>query len=176
MTSAGDIALLSVTQTDGYFNSAAPHRCGVPLRVLEGPVEPELLGAIGTPEVLVAVLRARATTDGRRPVASSCGQIRALSCGRTRRLLGRQSCDRPDQLGCSSTNGNSSLLFRGRKGRPASPQGRRPKRRDHRDRVPTRPRPHRRRSVDSAGDGISTAEFHGRISPRWVSCDSDLRR
>jgi len=42
-------------------------RSRVPLRVLEGPVEPALLGAVGAPDVIAAVLGARSTPVGRRP-------------------------------------------------------------------------------------------------------------
>jgi len=43
-------------------------RSGVPLRVLPGPVERALLRAMAEPEVIIAVIGARATPGGRRPV------------------------------------------------------------------------------------------------------------
>jgi nucleotide-binding universal stress UspA family protein len=50
-------------------------RSKVPFRVLEGPVEPALLAAVGAPEVLAAVVGARATPGGRRPVGRTARHI-----------------------------------------------------------------------------------------------------
>jgi nucleotide-binding universal stress UspA family protein len=47
--------------------SLAAH-CGVPCRMLEDPVEPALLDAVEVPAVVAAVLGARSTPGGRRPV------------------------------------------------------------------------------------------------------------
>jgi nucleotide-binding universal stress UspA family protein len=43
-------------------------RCDVPLRVVEGPAESALCDTLGAPEVVAAVIGARATAAGRRPV------------------------------------------------------------------------------------------------------------
>ena len=43
-------------------------REAVPLRLLEGPVEPALFAALNAPDVTVAVIGARGTISGRRPV------------------------------------------------------------------------------------------------------------
>jgi len=50
-------------------------RSEVPFRLLEGPVELELLATLGGPEVLGAVLGARATPGGRRPVGRTALHI-----------------------------------------------------------------------------------------------------
>lgn len=46
-------------------------RSGVPLRILAGPVVPALLRAIAAPEVVAAVVGARATPAGRRPAGGT---------------------------------------------------------------------------------------------------------
>jgi nucleotide-binding universal stress UspA family protein len=43
-------------------------RCEVPLRVVQGPAESALCQALGAPKVVAAVIGARATATGRRPV------------------------------------------------------------------------------------------------------------
>ena len=43
-------------------------RSGVPLRLLDGPVEAALLEAMAAPDVIAAVLGARSTRGGRRPI------------------------------------------------------------------------------------------------------------
>ena len=50
-------------------------RSKVPFRLLAGPVEPALLAALGAPEVLAAVIGARATPGGRRPVGRTARHI-----------------------------------------------------------------------------------------------------
>jgi len=50
-------------------------RSGLPFRLLEDPVEAALLGAIGSSEVLAAVIGARSTTSGRRPVGRTARHI-----------------------------------------------------------------------------------------------------
>ena len=50
-------------------------RGNVPFRVLEGPVEPALLDALDAPEVIAAVIGARSTTSGRRPVGRTTRHI-----------------------------------------------------------------------------------------------------
>jgi nucleotide-binding universal stress UspA family protein len=50
-------------------------RAGVRFRLLEGPVESALLGAISAPDVLAAVIGARSTTGGRRPVGRTALHI-----------------------------------------------------------------------------------------------------
>lgn len=73
---------------------------GVPFRPLEDPVEAALLEAIGAPEVAAAVLGARATVGGRRPVGRTALHVlkfvrkpvvvvppAALSPGPLRRIL-----------------------------------------------------------------------------------------
>lgn len=50
-------------------------RSGVPFRLLEGPVEAALLQAMLEPEVLAAVVGARGTTGGRRPVGHTARHI-----------------------------------------------------------------------------------------------------
>lgn len=47
----------------------------VPFRLLEGPVESALLAALGIPEVLAAVIGARATPGGRRPVGHTARHV-----------------------------------------------------------------------------------------------------
>jgi len=87
-------------------------RSQVPFRLLEGPVEPALLDALGAPEVIAAVMGARSTTSGRRPVGGTAGHILehadkpvlmvppdAISPGRIQRLLlpleGTEASSRP---------------------------------------------------------------------------------
>lgn len=75
-------------------------RAGVPLRLLDGPVEEVLLSAVGEPQVFVAVVGARSTPGGRRPVGRVARHIlhgagkpvvivppEVLSPGRLRRLV-----------------------------------------------------------------------------------------
>ena len=50
-------------------------RMEVPFRLMEGPVEPALLDALGGPEVIAAVLGARSTRGGRRPVGNTARHI-----------------------------------------------------------------------------------------------------
>jgi nucleotide-binding universal stress UspA family protein len=50
---------------------------GVPFRLLEGPVASSLLGALGAPEVIAAVIGARARPGGRRPVGQTAHEILA---------------------------------------------------------------------------------------------------
>ena len=50
-------------------------RSEVPFRLLEGPVESALLAALGAPDVLAAVIGARATPGGRRPVGRTARHI-----------------------------------------------------------------------------------------------------
>jgi len=50
-------------------------RSKVPFRLLEGPVEPALLDALSATEVLVAIIGARATPGGRRPVGHTARHI-----------------------------------------------------------------------------------------------------
>lgn len=75
-------------------------RTGVRLTLLEGPVGKALLEVMGSPEIVAAVVGARGTTGGRRPVGSTALQIlegadkpvvvvppEAVSPRRLRRLL-----------------------------------------------------------------------------------------
>ena len=62
--------------------AALAGRSEVPLKLIEGPVEPSLIAAMTTPEVVVAVIGARATPSGRRLI------------GRTARTLLEQA-DKP---------------------------------------------------------------------------------
>ncbi len=50
-------------------------RAMVPFRVLEGSVKPTLLEALGAPDVIVAVIGARATSGGRRPIGRTAAHI-----------------------------------------------------------------------------------------------------
>jgi nucleotide-binding universal stress UspA family protein len=50
-------------------------RAGVPLRRLDGPLQRALSDAIASPDVLAAVLGARATPHGRRPVGRTAAHI-----------------------------------------------------------------------------------------------------
>jgi hypothetical protein len=50
---------------------------GVPCRFLEGPVASSLLGALGAPEVIAAVIGARARPGGCRPVGQTAHEILA---------------------------------------------------------------------------------------------------
>jgi hypothetical protein len=62
----------------GLAGPPEPHaNDGVPVRFLEGPVAPSLLGALGAPEVIAAVIGARARLGGRRPVGRTAHEILA---------------------------------------------------------------------------------------------------
>jgi nucleotide-binding universal stress UspA family protein len=47
----------------------------VPLRILDGPVEASLLGAVADPAAIIAVFGARATPGGRRPVGRTAMRV-----------------------------------------------------------------------------------------------------
>jgi len=70
-----DVEAIHVGEGPNEMLEYITRRCGVSLRVLAGQVETELLHAIGAPEVIMAVLGARATTAGRRPVGRTALQV-----------------------------------------------------------------------------------------------------
>ena len=54
---------------------ALARRAGVPLRLLEGPVDETVLAAVGAPGVRTVVIGARATPGGRRPVGHTARHV-----------------------------------------------------------------------------------------------------
>ncbi len=60
-------------ESDGLAGLAAG--LGVPLRILEGPIEPSIAQAAGEPEVLALVIGARSLSTGGRPFGRTAGGI-----------------------------------------------------------------------------------------------------
>ena len=76
LTGADVEAVSVLANSDEPIDSTAANG-DVPLRVLEGPVAPSLLAALGAPGVIAAVIGARATPGGRRPVGRTAHQVLA---------------------------------------------------------------------------------------------------
>jgi len=70
-------AVEAVHVRDGPMETpeALAERAGVPLRLLTGPVESVLLDVFGSAEVRAAVIGARSTPSGRRPVGSTVRHV-----------------------------------------------------------------------------------------------------
>lgn len=68
---AADVEAVHVHDGTAETPRRLAERAGIPLRVLDGPVEEVLLDAIGEPDVVAAVLGARGLPGGRRPVGKT---------------------------------------------------------------------------------------------------------
>lgn len=74
-TMSADVEAVHVAQGSTLTPEMLTDRMGVPLRRLEGPAGDALVEAIEAPTVVMAVIGARATTGGRRPVGTTARHV-----------------------------------------------------------------------------------------------------
>jgi nucleotide-binding universal stress UspA family protein len=70
-----DVEAVSVGSAPPAMADALATSGGVPFRLLDGPVVASLLAALGAPDVIAAVIGARARPGGRRPVGQTAHEI-----------------------------------------------------------------------------------------------------
>jgi nucleotide-binding universal stress UspA family protein len=69
------VEAIHVPEDGGDEAAAVAEHVGIPLRLVDGPVHTALLDALDAPEVIAAVVGARATPGGRRPVGRTAMRL-----------------------------------------------------------------------------------------------------